>query len=71
MAGGTSSQFTDERQLRAVIDAAAQEISSLKNDDVLIDLNRRLILRSPNGHFWNVAVSDAGALTVTDMGTTL
>jgi hypothetical protein len=29
-----------------------------------------LILKSPDGHYWRVKVSNAGALTTTDLGTT-
>jgi len=40
-------------------------------EDIIVDSGRKLILRSPNGHFWSIGVSNAGAFTATDLGTTL
>lgn len=39
--------------------------------DVIIVNDRRLILQSPNGHFWEITVDNAGALAGVDLGTSL
>jgi hypothetical protein len=40
-------------------------------DDVIIDnSDAGLVLKSPNGHYWRFQVTDLGALTTTDLGTT-
>ena len=40
-------------------------------DDVIIDDSANgLVLKSPDAHYWRVQVSNAGALTITDLGTT-
>lgn len=40
-------------------------------DDVIIDNSAKgLVLKSPNGHYWLVSVSNAGTLSQTDLGTT-
>lgn len=40
-------------------------------DDVIIDdSDAGLVLKSPDAHYWRVQVTNAGALTVTDLGTT-
>lgn len=40
-------------------------------DDIVIDdSDSGLVLKSPDGHYWRVQVTNAGALTVTDLGTT-
>jgi len=39
-------------------------------DDVIIDdSDSGLVLKSPDGHYWRVQVTNAGALTITDVGT--
>ncbi len=49
----------------------ALEIQGLDTSGALIvDSDNGLILRSPNDHYWRVTVSNAGALTTTDLGTT-
>jgi hypothetical protein len=60
-----------DRQTRAKFADQDRRLRQAVEDDVIIGDGRRLIIRSPNGHFWNIGVSDAGAITVTDMGTTL
>lgn len=41
-------------------------------DDVIIDnSDAGVILKSPDGHYWRVQVTNFGALTTTDLGTTL
>jgi hypothetical protein len=66
-----SNRLNDERSIRAATDGLARRLKQAENNDVIIGDGRRLILRSPNGHFWNVTVGDTGTLTATDMGTTL
>ena len=39
--------------------------------DVVVETPRRLMLRSPDGHYWALTVSNAGALGTVDMGTSL
>lgn len=67
----TGSRMTDERQARAVVGDLDRRVGQVEQADVLCEGGRRLILRSPNGHFWSVGVDNAGVLTTTDMGTTL
>ena len=39
--------------------------------DVIIDSTTSgLVLKSPNLHYWRIKITDAGALTATDLGTT-
>jgi hypothetical protein len=39
--------------------------------DVIVDLTTKgLVLKSPNGHYWRATISNAGAVTWTDLGTT-
>ena len=60
-----------DRRTRAAFADQQRLLRKATDDDVMIGDGRRLIIRSPNGHFWSIGVSDAGALTVTDMGTSL
>jgi hypothetical protein len=40
-------------------------------DDIIIDDSANgLVLKSPDAHYWRVQVTNAGALTITDLGTT-
>jgi hypothetical protein len=40
-------------------------------DDIIIDnSDAGLVLKSPDGHYWRVQVTNLGALTTTDLGTT-
>jgi hypothetical protein len=40
-------------------------------DDLIVDdAAQGLVLKSPNGHYWRAAISNAGAVTWTDLGTT-
>jgi hypothetical protein len=47
-----------------------RRIRKATDDDVIIGDGRRLLIRSPNGHFWSITVRRR-ALSATDMGTTL
>lgn len=64
-----SGQEQDEQEQR--LRRLEQRGSRDGQEDVVIDYNRRLMLRSPNGHYWAVTVDNAGALSTVDMGTSL
>lgn len=51
------------------VQAVQQEQRRQAGSDVVIADDRRLILRSPNGHFWALTVGDTGTLAATDLGT--
>jgi hypothetical protein len=39
-------------------------------DDLIVDASAKgVVLKSPNGHYWRVSVSNAGALSTADLGT--
>ena len=56
-----------ERALRDVKIA----IEDRDAEDVVIETPRRLLLRSPNGTYWSIGVTNAGVLTATNVGTSL
>lgn len=40
-------------------------------DDVIVDVNGKgLVLRSPDGNYWRIAVSNLGAVSATSLGAT-
>lgn len=39
-------------------------------NDIIINDERYLMIRSPNGHYWAISVSDAGVVSAVDKGTT-
>ncbi len=53
----------NEGQARATLERNDKELMR-KTQDVEI-VRRRLILQSPNGNLWSVAVSNAGVLSAT------
>lgn len=67
------STFTDQQRdtnrLRQRADETDRARSREKRDDVVIEDPRRLFLRSPNGTYWQIGVTDAGVITATNMGT--
>jgi hypothetical protein len=67
----TGSTMGDEHRTRAAVDDLDRRLSQQETADVRIEAGRRLVLRSPNGHFWSVGVDNLGALTTTDLGTSL
>ena len=69
MAGPPSNEL--DRQTRAAFADQSRRIRKATDDDVIIGDGRRLIVRSPNGHFWSITVSDAGVIAATDLGTTV
>lgn len=41
-------------------------------DDVIVDDTAKgLVLKSPNGHYWRFSISNAGAISTTDLGVTI
>lgn len=64
-------RLRDERQVRAAIEEQERRRRQAQQEDVRIENGRRLILRSPDGHFWSLGVDNTGALTTTDLGPTL
>jgi hypothetical protein len=62
----------DEMSRRERITLTDQErrLTRAELSDVLIGDGKRLILRSPDGHFWQLDVDNAGVLATTDLGTT-
>lgn len=63
-----SDQQRDTNRLRQRVDAGDKARDRQQREDVTIEDPRRLFLRSPNGTYWQVSVSDAGVLITTNMG---
>lgn len=63
-----SDQQRDTGRLRQRLDDNDRARDREKREDVVIEDPRRLFLRSPNGTYWQIGVTDAGAITVTNMG---
>lgn len=63
-----SDQQRDTNRLRQRVDAGDKARDRQQREDVTIEDPRRLFLRSPNGTYWQVSVTDAGVLTTTNMG---
>lgn len=61
----------DPRVQRDQLEQARRELQRQREEDVRIEEDRRLVLRSPDGTYWSVTVNDAGALATTNLGTTL
>lgn len=61
----------DPRKLRDRILILEQKLDRLTKEDVVIDGARVIKVRSPNGHYWALTTTDAGALVLVDKGTTL
>jgi hypothetical protein len=64
-----SDQQRDTNRLRQRVDAGDKALDRSKREDVVVEDPRRLFLRSPNGTYWQISVTDAGAITATNMGT--
>lgn len=65
------SRIESERQLRGELEGIRRDQQRQNEEDVIIEHPRRLFLRSSDGHFWLLGVDNTGALTTTDMGTSL
>lgn len=61
--------YRDDPKIRQEIHRLDQERRVADERDVVIQHPRRLTLRSPNGHFWSVQISDTGAISAVDIGT--
>lgn len=60
----------DRQTLERAIDDVRRDSRRQGQEDILIDGTRRILLRSPNGNYWDVGVTNAGALTLTNVGAT-
>lgn len=65
------SRIESERQLRGEFEKVRSDQRRASEEDVIIEHPRRLFLRSPDGHFWQLGVDNAGTITATDVGTSL
>jgi hypothetical protein len=69
------SGFTDmQNEQRRQRDRQAQtdrRVAKMADSDVMIDSVRRLILRSPAGTYFSLAVADDGSLSTVNLGTSL
>jgi hypothetical protein len=61
----------EQRRHRQQLEGQRRDIKDALEGDVVIDGNRRLMLRSPNGHYWALSVGNTGTLAATDVGTSL
>lgn len=61
-------QQRDTNRLRQRADEADRSRAREQSADVVIEHPRRLFMRSPNGTYWQLDVTDAGALTITNAG---
>lgn len=61
----------DVRGLTQRLDDQRLAIRELTEADIVFDEGRKLKLRSANGIYWSIQVSDLGVLSTTDEGTTL
>jgi hypothetical protein len=57
--------FTQDKDLARILSEIqrADDENYKKNRNVVIPIDRRLILQSPGGTYWEIHVSDAGVLT--------
>ncbi|TKD50579.1 hypothetical protein [Sphingomonas baiyangensis] len=56
-----------EREKRRV-DNLERKQRQAQDEDVILDGDRRLVLRSPDGSYWALTVSDAGAVAARPIG---
>jgi hypothetical protein len=61
----------DPAQMAFFVEQLNRELAKLlpRTEHIVMGLDQKLIIRSPNGHYWEVGVSDLGAITTTDLGT--
>jgi hypothetical protein len=71
MIRGADDPVLDPQRLREQIRALQARVDALEVSDVVIDGSRVLKIRAPAGHYFKLQPNDAGALVLTDMGTTL
>ncbi len=63
--------INNERQLRGQLEDQRRGLRAVQEEDVIVELPRRLLLRSPNGTFFAITVDDAGVVSALNVGTTL
>lgn len=59
----------DVRGLDGALQGQQAALDRMAQEHVVIDGARELLLRSPNGHYWSIVVSDTGGLSAVDVGT--
>lgn len=62
------SALTDSRQVREEMDRMRRNQRDQNEGDLIVEYPRRLLLRSPNGKYWAISVSNAGVLSASDAG---
>ena len=68
---GFQDQQSDTNRLRQRADESERRATAAAQEDVVIEYPRRLCIRSANGTFWQVSVTDAGVMSTTNVGTSL
>ena len=68
MAGRYDVVVRDVQGLRGTLERQARALDDQAQEDVVIDGARRLLLRSPNGTYFALVVSDAGVISTVNMG---
>ena len=58
----------DIRGLNDQLERQRRKGRELEQNDVVLDNERRLLLRSPDGNYWSITISNAGALIATNVG---
>jgi hypothetical protein len=61
----------DPSQMAFFVEQLNRELAKLlpRTEHIVMGIDQQLIIRSPDGHFWQIGVSNLGALTTTDLGT--
>lgn len=59
--------ITDGAQL-----VSGRVVSGVKTTDYIIqdDFSKGFVMKSPNGHYWQLSISNTGVISTTDLGTT-
>lgn len=65
---GSEDQQQDTNRLRQRADEADRRASRAAREDLIVEMPRRLFMRSPNGTYWQVSVDDTGKLVTTNVG---
>ncbi|HEV2078706.1 MAG TPA: hypothetical protein VGR19_02250 [Allosphingosinicella sp.] len=74
MRGGGASGQVDVRNVQALtqhLENVRHDVRRIEEGDVILENGRRALIRSANGTYWSVTVTDAGVLQTTNVGTTL
>lgn len=61
----------DVQSLQSSLARQQRQAAADAQEDVVIDGERRLLLRSPNGTYFGLTVDNAGALSTVNLGTSL